>query len=322
MLILGGEDASGLLSSTEIYDPETGGFTAGPSLTTARTGARAFLLDGARVLLVGGTNAAAPAEVVDADGTAVSAEFTFAGDLTDTIGRLRDEIDAAFPGSTVTLDTSDNFVVTSDTKGEANMSLTLSDDSLNTGATAWENHPLGVSTEGKGPDTVTASIVVFDVNGQTRTITLTFERLESNPRFATVARPANATVVTKLRIDMDDRGGRLELFLPYATLEPVRELLLQGFIGEKFGRDSIWESHLAGELWHTDLSIQAVLDQVEVPLGDVLSWARGSRLDLNCEPNSKVQLRCGDNAMFDGNMGRRGNNIAVRITEKLFSERT
>ena len=153
-------------------------------------------------------------------------------------------------------------------------------------------------------------------------VTFHFERLESNPRFATVARPANATVVTKLRIDMDDRGGRLELFLPYATLEPVRELLLQGFIGEKFGRDSIWESHLAGELWHTDLSIQAVLDQVEVPLGDVLSWARGIRLDLNCEPNSKVQLRCGDNAMFDGNMGRRGNNIAVRITEKLFSERT
>ena len=37
---------------------------------------------------------------------------------------------------------------------------------------------------------------------------------------------------------MEDRGGRLELLLPYATLEPVRELLLQMFMGEKFGRDS------------------------------------------------------------------------------------
>jgi len=46
---------------------------------------------------------------------------------------------------------------------------------------------------------------------------------------------------------MEDRGGRLELLLPYATLEPVRELLLQQFMGEKFGRDSIWETHLAEE---------------------------------------------------------------------------
>src|SRR3546814_9511068 len=65
-----------------------------------------------------------------------------------------------------------------------------------------------------------------------------FERLETNPRFATIARPANAAILVELRIDMEDRGGKLELLLPYATLEPVRELLLQMFMGEKFGRDS------------------------------------------------------------------------------------
>jgi flagellar motor switch protein FliM len=58
-----------------------------------------------------------------------------------------------------------------------------------------------------------------------------FERLETNPRFATIARPANAAIIAKLRIDMEDRGGRLELLLPYATLEPVREMLLQQFMG-------------------------------------------------------------------------------------------
>ena len=88
-----------------------------------------------------------------------------------------------------------------------------------------------------------------------------FDRLEINPRFATIARPANAAVVAKLRVDMEDRGGRLEFLLPYATLEPVRELLLQMFMGEKFGRDSIWESHLATELWATEVDMRAVLDQ-------------------------------------------------------------
>ena len=54
------------------------------------------------------------------------------------------------------------------------------------------------------------------------------------------------------------RGGRCELLLPYATLEPIRKMLLQNFMGEKFGRDSIWESHLAREIWHTDLELEAV----------------------------------------------------------------
>ncbi len=148
-------------------------------------------------------------------------------------------------------------------------------------------------------------------------VTFRFERLESNPRFATIARPANATVVAQLRVEMEDRGGRFELMLPYATLEPVRELLLQMFIGEKFGHDSIWESHLTTELWQTELPIQAVLDEVEVHLGEVIGWTEGSRLELNCGPNSKVELRCGDIAMFEGQMGRKGSNIAVRVAGKL-----
>ncbi len=77
------------------------------------------------------------------------------------------------------------------------------------------------------------------------------DRIETNPRFAAIARPPNAAIVVKLRIDMEDRGGRLELLLPYATLEPIRKMLLQQFMGEKFGRDNIWEGHLAGELWAT-----------------------------------------------------------------------
>ena len=54
-----------------------------------------------------------------------------------------------------------------------------------------------------------------------------FDRLETNPRFATITRMSNAVIVAHLRIDMEDRGGKIDLMIPYATLEPVRELLLQ-----------------------------------------------------------------------------------------------
>jgi flagellar motor switch protein FliM len=148
-------------------------------------------------------------------------------------------------------------------------------------------------------------------------VTFRFERLETNPRFATIARPANAAICARLRIDMEDRGGRLDLMLPYATLEPVRELLLQMFMGEKFGRDSIWETHLAGELWNTDVEVEAVLDQFTVSLHDMLNLQKGSRLILNTGPNSQVMMRCGEVNMFTGNIGRRGHNIAIKLLQRM-----
>ncbi|MCL2673084.1 MAG: flagellar motor switch protein FliM [Alphaproteobacteria bacterium] len=148
-------------------------------------------------------------------------------------------------------------------------------------------------------------------------VTFRFERLELNPRFASISRPTNAAIVAKLRVDMEDRGGRVDLLIPYATLEPVRELLLQMYIGEKFGRDSIWESHLTEELWLTQVDLAAVLDQQELPLTEVLAWKEGSRLMLNATPDSDVSINCGDIPLFSGKMGRKGHNIAIQINDKI-----
>jgi flagellar motor switch protein FliM len=146
-----------------------------------------------------------------------------------------------------------------------------------------------------------------------------FERLETNPRFAAITRANNAAIVARLRVDMEDRGGRLDILFPYATLEPVREILLQMFMGEKFGRDSIWETHLAGELWNTDLKVDAVLDELQLSLGEVLDWKVGSRLELGCSPQSLISLRCGDTDLFRGNVGRKGGQMAVRIVDRMLN---
>jgi flagellar motor switch protein FliM len=143
------------------------------------------------------------------------------------------------------------------------------------------------------------------------------DRLEINPRFAAIARPANAAVLVKLRIDMEDRGGRVELLLPYATLEPIRELLLQMFMGEKFGRDTIWESHLATELWRTDVDIDAVLDEQTMSLKQVMEFKVGQTLMLNATPESRIEMRCGGVPLLRGRMGRVGHQVAVRVDDVI-----
>ncbi len=155
-------------------------------------------------------------------------------------------------------------------------------------------------------------------------VKFTLDRLEVNPRFAAIARPANAAVLVKLRVDMEDRGGRIELLLPYATLEPIRELLLQMFMGEKFGRDSIWEGHLATELWSTNVELEAVLDEMPMSLNDVMNLEVGQTLLLNVGPDARIELRCGGVGLLGGRMGRIGHQVAVKVegTERGRRSRT
>ncbi|MEX1147279.1 MAG: flagellar motor switch protein FliM [Sphingomonadales bacterium] len=144
-------------------------------------------------------------------------------------------------------------------------------------------------------------------------VTFTLDRLETNPRFASIAQASNAAILVKMRADMEDRGGKLEMVLPYATVEPVRELLLQRFMGEKFGRDSIWENHLANELWRTEVPVEAVLDDLTLSLGQVLNLEVGQTMMLNATPDGEIGVRCNGVSMMSGRMGRMGKNIAVKI---------
>ena len=148
-------------------------------------------------------------------------------------------------------------------------------------------------------------------------VTFRFDRLETNPRFATISRPSNAAIVARFRIEMEDRGGKIELLLPFATLEPVRELLLQMFMGEKFGRDSIWETHLADELWQTEIELVAVMDEQPGRLKTVFDLEVGSRLMFAATPDSLVEMRCGDVPMYTGRMGRKGDRIAIQIEDRI-----
>ena len=143
------------------------------------------------------------------------------------------------------------------------------------------------------------------------------DRIETNPRFATITQSGNACVLVRMRIDMGERGGRLEVLIPYATLEPIRELLLQMFMGEKFGRDSIWESHLTQELHKTDVQIQAILGERSVSLNEVLSWKVGTQIMFQTTTKDDLEMRCGDFSMFKGPVGQRKNKIAIRIQDYI-----
>ncbi len=149
-------------------------------------------------------------------------------------------------------------------------------------------------------------------------VTFHFERLESNPRFATITRPGNPALLVKFRVDMaDDRGGMLEILLPHTTLEPVRDLLLQMFMGENFGKDTVWEKYLGKELRGTNIEIEAIFNEKIVTLRDIMSLKVGSTMLLDCSPDDDITLRCGGIPVTTGTLGRVRENIAVSIHDSV-----
>jgi flagellar motor switch protein FliM len=148
-------------------------------------------------------------------------------------------------------------------------------------------------------------------------VKFTIDRLETNPRFAAISRPANAAILVRLRIDMEDRGGTIELLLPYATIEPIREVLLQMFMGEKFGRDPTWEGHLATEIGQAKIAVDAVLYEAQLPLRQIMKLDVGDTLMLDINSDAPVIVRCGAVTLTEGRMGRVGDRVAVRVAKTL-----
>ncbi len=148
-------------------------------------------------------------------------------------------------------------------------------------------------------------------------VTFSFDRLENNPRFAQIARPNSAVLLIRLRVDMEERGGVIEILLPHATLEPIRDLLLQTFMGEKYGQDSVWERHLGREVGQTMIDVEAVLDERRISLGDVVDLKIGSTIMLDVTPKDPVKVRCGGVPLTTAQVGRLGDKIAISINENI-----
>lgn len=121
------------------------------------------------IVQVGGT---------DVDGTPVVASFRYGVDGT-TVGDLVGFLDAAFGQSTVAFDDATGEIrVTSDVTGEADLSLTLTDGTNQSGRAAWSEGFFSVTTNGSGPDTVTTSVEVFDSAGTSHVLTFEYQRQE------------------------------------------------------------------------------------------------------------------------------------------------
>ena len=151
-------------------------------------------------------------------------------------------------------------------------------------------------------------------------VNFNFERLESNPRFASIVRETNVTMKVTFKIKMEDRGGSFDIAIPYSSIEPVRDLLLQKFMGEKFGRDHIWEIHFTDRIRDANLNLEAILPTEKFALREVLAWKEGSYVQLSSTTQSQVHVISENYELLLGKMGQKNGHIAIKVNDILFGK--
>ncbi|MGF1457236.1 MAG: FliM/FliN family flagellar motor switch protein [Alphaproteobacteria bacterium] len=151
-------------------------------------------------------------------------------------------------------------------------------------------------------------------------VTFDVDQFETTPQLAQICRATNVAALVRMRVSVNDQPGYLDLIIPYATLEPVRAMLLQVFMGESFGGDCAWEQHFKNELMKMTVDLRAILSQSRVTLGEALSWEKGTRIVLDMTPDSTVRLLLRGQELLRGEMGQRNGNIAVKVDGSLLDQ--
>jgi flagellar motor switch protein FliM len=148
------------------------------------------------------------------------------------------------------------------------------------------------------------------------------ETVETNPSFAMIIRPRDAVVRLTLRVTVEERAGEFSFLIPYETLEPAREKLLQTSTTESDKNETKWKSHLSEELKQAHMNLRVELTKFKADLKDLLSWKEGDTVPLEIRAEDTVYAYCGNRLVLSGKMGKKHNRIAVQVEDNHILKRT
>ena len=133
------------------------------------------------------------------DGSTVSKTFVYgngAGQNGTTLGAFSTFASASFGSATASIDTSGNLLLTADQAGQSELTINIADATTNTGATTYNS--FAASTTGTG-DVYVSSIPIFDTQGSSHLVSLSYEKTASNTWSLTPSmKSAEGSVTTAL----------------------------------------------------------------------------------------------------------------------------
>ncbi|MBR2513363.1 MAG: flagellar motor switch protein FliM [Halomonas sp.] len=135
-----------------------------------------------------------------------------------------------------------------------------------------------------------------------------FLRSEVQSKFANITNSPNEIVVnTKFNIEVGNLSSNFQICMPYAMIEPLRDLLANPINDSNHDHDGTWSRRMASELRHSEVELVAEFAQIPSRIAHVMGLKKGdvlpmdipqtitARVDgvpvMECEYGSQLQQR-------------------------------
>ena len=144
---------------------------------------------------------------------------------------------------------------------------------------------------------------------------LEYQRSEMQPQFANIATPSETVVSTAFQLEIGDLSGAVHICMPYATMEPIRDVLYSSTQGESVEVDRRWVKVLTREIQSAEVTLVAELARADATVEQLLAMKPGDFIELDREP--RIRASIGGVPIFECQYGTHNSKYAIRVEECL-----
>jgi flagellar motor switch protein FliM len=144
---------------------------------------------------------------------------------------------------------------------------------------------------------------------------LDYQRSEMQPQFANIATPSEIVISTSFQLEIGDITGAIHFCFPYATLEPIRDVLYSSTQGDSIEVDRRWVTVLTREIQAAEVTMVAELARADATVEQLLSLKKGDFIELDRMP--RIQATIDGVPIFECQYGTHNSKYAIRIEKPL-----
>ena len=144
---------------------------------------------------------------------------------------------------------------------------------------------------------------------------LEYQRSEMQPQFANIATPSEIVVSSSFTFEFGDSSGTMHLCIPYATLEPIRDVLYSSIQGDATEPDRRWITLLKAEIQSAQVALVAELARADATVEQLLALKPGDFIELDLDP--VIQAKVDGVPVFDCHYGTSNGKYALKVNQLL-----
>jgi flagellar motor switch protein FliM len=144
---------------------------------------------------------------------------------------------------------------------------------------------------------------------------LEYQRSEMQPQFATIATPNEIVVSTSFTLEVGETSGTIYFCTPYATLEPIRDVLFSSVQGDSNEPDRRWVNLLKDEIQAANVELVAELGTAPATVEQLLSFKPGDFIELDL--NTHIEAKVSGVPVLDCAYGTSNGKYALKVNQLL-----